>query len=145
VAAGANAAPGWREGWTSLLGGNNKSGLALRERAAKRPVHFDFAPLPARYFCSGHLFWVRITIRRGYTIIIHYHTNIKILYYYTINGWQTSPHCPQGISARATAFGCAASGSKYNITILLFLFTTLYFLSFFIIQLYYTTTLKLNF
>lgn len=52
--------PAWTDGWKDLM--RNRS-LAFNPAAAdpagglQLPIEFTLAPLPARHFCSGHLFW----------------------------------------------------------------------------------------
>jgi len=52
--------PAWIDGWNSLV---NKPGQAWVDDAvdlptiSRMPLAFTLAPLPARHFCSGHLYW----------------------------------------------------------------------------------------
>jgi hypothetical protein len=52
-------APGWRSGWSQLAAASRSANTQGGAISAPRPDWFDFAPLPARAFCSGHVYWVQ--------------------------------------------------------------------------------------
>lgn len=62
-------APGWRSGWSHLVAAARSS--ATRAASAPRPDWFDFAPLPARAFCSGHVYWVQQGGQRHGCVSVH--------------------------------------------------------------------------
>ena len=47
----------WVKGWRELTAGEAAEGVASVGGRWPLPVAFNLAPLPARHFCSGHLYW----------------------------------------------------------------------------------------
>ena len=66
-------ATGWRSGWSQLAAGKLgfSAGSTLGAAMGTRPNYFDFAPLPARSFCSGHVFWVQQGGERADCVAVH--------------------------------------------------------------------------
>ena len=49
--------PAWKDGWADLMRRPDEAFVEAKDALPAMPLGYHLAPLPARHFCSGHLFW----------------------------------------------------------------------------------------
>ena len=62
--------PDWYAGWNDLMR-NKSNAFTTWDDTLLLPTEFTFAPLPARHFCSGHLFWEQQGMERRDCASVH--------------------------------------------------------------------------
>ena len=49
--------PAWKDGWADPMRRPDEAFVEAKDALPAMPLGYHLAPLPARHFCSGHLFW----------------------------------------------------------------------------------------